>query len=163
MLIIMQPTSDSRRAAGPVDAAIAALQRLSELFLERRRQLAREAGLTDGQWRVFEEIADEHFMPSLFARRRDCAPAAVSRSLRGLLEAGLVSVEVGPQDGRRRIYRLTPAGRSLQERLRARREAAIAAVWQGFGRAELARFTEFAHTLSDALEAYAREQDPAAI
>ena len=52
--------------------AIAALQRLAELFSERRLQLARESGITETLWRVLEEVDDESFMPSMFARRRSC-------------------------------------------------------------------------------------------
>ena len=141
--------------AEEIDAAIQALQRLSELFLARRRQLAQDAGLTEGQWRLLEEIADEHFMPSLFARERECSAAAVSRGLRGLLEAGLARTEVGAQDGRRRVYRLTGRGRSVQRRLRARREEAIAAIWHEFRPAELRGFVRFAKRLGDGLEAFA--------
>ena len=50
--------------------AIANLQRLADTFAERRRQLAAGIDLTEAQWRVLEEIEDEDFLPSLFARRR---------------------------------------------------------------------------------------------
>ena len=49
--------------------AIANLQRLAEAFAERRRQLAAGIDLTEAQWRVLEEVGDEDFLPSLFARR----------------------------------------------------------------------------------------------
>jgi DNA-binding MarR family transcriptional regulator len=80
-------------------SAIATLQRLSELFQERREQLAREAGLTVPQWGVLEEIASEHFMPSLFARRKSVSAAAVSKLIRTLLDQELVSVSVSSSDG----------------------------------------------------------------
>ena len=35
------------------------LQELAELFSLRRRQLASEVGLTESQWRLFEEVAEE--------------------------------------------------------------------------------------------------------
>ena len=60
-----QPTPDAL-------AAIAALQRVAELFSERRLQLARESGITETQWQVLEEVGEESFMPSMFARRRSC-------------------------------------------------------------------------------------------
>ncbi|MCG8588909.1 MAG: MarR family transcriptional regulator [Proteobacteria bacterium] len=110
-------------------AAIAVLQELADLFDRRRRQLAREAGLSDLQWRVLEEIDGEQFMPSLFARRREQSPAAISRSLRQLHEAGLVRAAIAAGDGRQRNYRLTARGRRLLEELGERREAAIEAVW----------------------------------
>ena len=92
-------------------SAIAGLQQLSELFEERRQQLAREAGLSVAQWRVLEEIAQASFMPSLFARRRAKTPAAVSKTLRPLIERDLVRVSVSATDGRQRDYALSPAGR----------------------------------------------------
>jgi DNA-binding MarR family transcriptional regulator len=141
-----------------IDAAIAALQRLAELFLERRRQLAREVGLSEAEWRLLEEIAAERFMPSLFARRRERTAASVSRVLRGLVDAGLVRASVGESDARQRVYRLTARGRERMAQLEERREQAIIAVWRRLGGAELAEFERFASALADALERYAQSR-----
>jgi DNA-binding MarR family transcriptional regulator len=150
---------ETSRGSGPeTHRAIASLQRLSELFVERRRQLARQAGLTEAQWRVLEEIGEESFVPSLFARRRDCAPAAVSRTLRQLLERDWVRASIAADDGRQRLYRLTARGRRKLARLGESRIDAIAAVWVPFGRAELRTFANFATKLADRLEAYAKER-----
>ena len=81
-----------------VHAAIAALQHLTQLFGDRRAQLAEAADLTEQQWQVLEEIATDHFMPSMFARTRDSSAPAVSRTLRQLLEKDLVAVSVSPDD-----------------------------------------------------------------
>jgi DNA-binding MarR family transcriptional regulator len=141
-----------------IDSAIAALQRLAELFLERRRQLAREVGISEAEWRLLEEIETARFMPSLFAKRRERTAAAVSRVLRGLVDAKLVSSSVGESDARQRVYRLTSKGRDLMTRLRDRRERAIAAIWRGFPAAELAAFERFANALADELELYAESR-----
>jgi DNA-binding MarR family transcriptional regulator len=141
-----------------IHEAIAALQRLSELFALRRHQLAADAGLTESQWRLLEEIAGEAFMPSMFARRRDCTPAAISRGLRGLLERAWITTEVAERDARQRRYRLTAEGRRVLERLRRGRERAIAAVWQGFDARALRGFVAFADELSDHLEAFAKQR-----
>jgi DNA-binding MarR family transcriptional regulator len=140
--------------------AIAALQRLSDVFSLRRSQLAAEADLSPAQWRLLEEIADEAFMPSLFARRRDCTPAAVSRGLRSLLDRGLVTSAIGAGDARQRVYRLTAEGRRVLAQLRRGRERAISAVWQGFDPAALRGFVAFADELAEHLEHYA-ERAPA--
>ena len=66
--------------------AIRVLQELADVFEKRRQQLAAEAGVSDLQWRVLEQVAEEDFMPSLFARSRSQSPAGVSRTLRQLLE-----------------------------------------------------------------------------
>ncbi len=140
--------------------AIAALQRLAEGFSVRRSQLAAEAGLTEAQWRLLEEVAGEDFMPSMFARRRDCSPAAVSRGLRGLLDAGLVEASIAPDDGRQRLYRLTREGRELLRGLRRRRQRAIERVWRRFDARDLDAFVRFATALSESLESYAERRAP---
>lgn len=138
--------------------AIESLQRLTDLFRERRRQLARAAGLSEAQWRLLEEIAGQEFMPSMFARRQDTAPAAVSRTLRQLLDLGLVVVSISEADARQRIYQLTAAGRRTLSRLNRSREHAVAAIWSRFAREDLEAFTRFATDLGDGLEDYRRRQ-----
>ncbi len=137
--------------------AIAALQRVAELFSERRLQLARESGITETQWRVLEEVDGESFMPSMFARRRSCAPSAVSRTLRQLLERDLVRVSIGETDSRQRVYRLTAKGRRALARLSARRRQAIEAVWAPMRRGDLRSFTRLANDLADRLEDYSEK------
>jgi DNA-binding MarR family transcriptional regulator len=144
----------SDRPTSEILDAIRSLQRLTDLFRERRRELARGVGLNEAQWRLLEEIAGDGFMPSLFARQQDCAPAAVSRTLRQLLERDLVCVSISPDDARQRVYRLTSDGRRLLRRLNASRERAIAAIWKPLPRADLANFVRFAEALADGLEAY---------
>ncbi len=145
-----------RAAQSALFASIEGLQRLADLFELRRRQLARGAGLSDEQWRVLDGIAREDFIPSLFARRCDRHPAAVSRTLRELLERGLVVVSISPGDARQREYELSLRGRRLLKGLRERREHAIQAVWKGFDRRQLREFSRFSAQLADRLEAYSR-------
>ena len=141
-----------------VHDAIATLQRLTDLFQDRRTQLAAEAGLTEQQWEVLERIATEHFMPSLFARRRESSAAAVSRLIRQLLDKRLVSASSRPHDGRQREYVLTAKGRRTLEALRASRQAAIDAIWRSLDARALATFTQVSDELVRRIEAY-RAQD----
>jgi DNA-binding MarR family transcriptional regulator len=145
----------SSKPAPRIHAAIAGLQRLTDLFAERRQQLARSVGLTDQQWAALEEISSEHFMPSLFAKQRESSAAAVSKILRQLLRKDLVSVRLGARDGRQRRYQLTAKGKRCIEGLRREREAAIAAVWSGFDCASLDAFIRFGTRLAQRLEHYA--------
>ena len=138
--------------------AIDSLRRLTELFSRRRQQLARDAGITETQWQVLEEVEGETFMPSMFARSRATSPAAVSRTLRQLLDGELVRATIGADDGRQRVYRLTAKGRRTLDRLRERRRDAIETVWAPFRRDELRDFADFADTLADRLEEYADRQ-----
>ena len=135
--------------------AIGVLQELTELFERRRQQLAAEAGLSDLQWRVLEQVAAEGFMPSLFARRRSTDPAGVSRTLRQLLERSLIHVSIGRGDARRRVYGPTARGRRLLAAVRARREEAIAEVWLKLDEEELAAFAAAGAELAARLRAYA--------
>ena len=135
--------------------AIGRLQRLAELFHVRRAQLARQAGLTEAQWRLLEEIATEDFMPSMFARASQSSPPAVSRLLRQLADRDLISVSLGAQDGRQRRYALTPAGRRLLDRLRRARSRAVDTVWLKVPPREIDDFIRFSNTLIPKLEAYA--------
>ncbi len=148
------PATAASIAPPEVLAAIRALQRLAELFEERRGQLAREAGLTVQQWRVLEEISDEHFMPSMFARERESSAAAVSKILRQLLDRDLIAATICPDDGRQRRYALTAEGRKAMKRLRAARQKAIQAVWSDLDAGQLAAFSDFSSELSRRLEAY---------
>jgi DNA-binding MarR family transcriptional regulator len=138
-----------------VEAAIWSLGRLADLFQRRRAQLARGAGLTVQQWRVLEEISTEHFLPSLFARQRECTPAAISKLLRQLLGKGLIRATISEKDGRQRSYELTTEGQRIMEQLRDERRQAIGAIWSDLPDQEVSRFARFASELSDRLEAFA--------
>ena len=141
----------------PAHRAITSLQRLTGAFAERRRQLAAESGLTETQWRVLEEVGGEDFLPSMFARRSAVTAAAISRTLRQLLERDLVKASIGAEDGRQRVYRLTPKGRRALDKVHAAREAAVAEVWATLPVRELASFSGFAERLAERLERYAEE------
>lgn len=138
--------------------AIRVLQELADVFEKRRQQLAAEAGVSDLQWRVLEQVAEEDFMPSLFARSRSQSPAGVSRTLRQLLERDLVRVSIGRGDARQREYGLTAAGKRLLESLRDRREEAIEAVWLKLSEDELANFAAIGAGLGIRLRGYAGRQ-----
>jgi DNA-binding MarR family transcriptional regulator len=141
--------------AEEIEAAIASLGRLADLFQRRRVQLARGVGLTVQQWRVLEEISTEHFLPSLFARERECTPAAISKVLRQLLGKGLIRAGISEHDGRRRRYHLTADGRRVIEQLRDDRHQAIRAIWSDLPGGELTRFARFAGELGDRFEVFA--------
>ncbi len=131
--------------------------RLSEVVQQRRRQLAQAVGLTEHQWSVLEQIAEEHFMPSMFARSRHSSAAAVSKTLRQLIDKGLVRPHINPADGRQRNYKLTEHGSSSLASLRTSRERAIEDVWLHLDGADVRAFTEFGTDLAQRLEQYAQQ------
>lgn len=136
-------------------AAIEVLGRLSELYRERREQLAASVGLTDQQWGVLEEIATAHFMPSLFARRRESSAAAVSKILRQVMDKGFVVASIGKDDARQRTYCLTTKGKRVMDTLRKSREAAIREVWLPLPGSGVRAFAELGSELIVRLERYA--------
>lgn len=135
--------------------AIAQLTRLSDLFQERREQLASSAGLTVSQWSVLEEISTEHFMPSMFAQNEATSRAAVSKVIRQLLDRGLVQVAISQADGRQRDYALTTTGKSLLEKVRVERQKAIEAIWLPLDPDALAHFVQFSSLLIERIERFA--------
>jgi len=148
--------SSSNGDADGVRRAIEALQRLADLLGERRSQLARDAGLTEQQWRVLEEIAAPGFLPSLFARRTETTPAAVSKVLRQLLDKGFATVSIAARDARQRRYELTAKGRKALTRIEAARQEAVARVWASLDPRDVKRFAELGEELAERLDAYAR-------
>lgn len=146
---------DSTATIADAHAAIVCLARLTELMQRRRAQLAAGVGLTEQQCGVIEEIATEHFMPSLFARRRESSPAAVSKILRQLVDKGLILTAIADGDGRQRRYSLTSKGKRAMQRLREMREAAIHHVWLELDGTGMRAFTSFSERLVESLERYA--------
>lgn len=140
-----------------IHRSIAQLQRLADLFQQRRQQLARRAGLSEQQWRVLEEISTEHFIPSLFARSRESSAAAVSKVLRLLLDKELVRVSVSAADGRQRQYELSPKGQRTLERLRRDRQRAIETIWSDLPAEDLRCFNRLGAELIARIERYADE------
>jgi DNA-binding MarR family transcriptional regulator len=136
-----------------VHEAILHLQRLADLFQKRREQLAASVDLTEQQWSVLEEIATEHFMPSMFAKQRQSSAAAVSKTIRQLVNKSLVVVSLASDDARQRHYELTAKGQRVMAELRAARQDAIQRVWMKQDAAELSNFNRFAGKLGDALDA----------
>jgi DNA-binding MarR family transcriptional regulator len=140
-----------------VHEAIGRLQRLADLFHQRRPPLAQGAA-HPGAGEVLEHIASHQFMPSLFARHRDSSPPAVSRIIRQLLRKRLITVSVSATDGRQRRYQLTARGRKTLDALRGLRRRAIDTIWMDLDPLALAAFTDFSGELITRLEAYASRQ-----
>jgi DNA-binding MarR family transcriptional regulator len=142
----------------PIHRAISHLQRLTDLFQQRRAQLARQVGLTEQQWLVLEEITTEHFMPSMFARSQASSAAAVSKIIRQLLDKELISVSISQSDGRQRQYELTLQGKRVMSALRQRRQKAIDAIWANLDPKKLSQFADLSEQLISAIEAYSQKE-----
>jgi DNA-binding MarR family transcriptional regulator len=144
-----------------IHAAIACLGRLTEVYAQRRQELAASVGLTEQQWSVLDEIEQEQFMPSLFARRRESSAAAVSKILRQLQDKDLVLVSLRSGDGRQRHYELSPQGKRVMAELRSLRQHAITEIWEQLDAARLREFTRFGTELLEQLEHYSARRGSA--
>ena len=138
--------------------AITRLTRLTDVFQQRREQLAARVGLTVSQWSVLEEISTEHFMPSMFAQSEATSRAAVSKVIRQLLDRELIQVAISPVDGRQRDYTLTETGKNTLERLRAERQKAIDAIWLPLDADALSQFNKFTALLVERIERFAAKE-----
>jgi DNA-binding MarR family transcriptional regulator len=141
-----------------VHRAVDCLGRLTEIFRQRRQELAASVNLTEQQWSVLDEIDGEAFMPSMFARQRESSAPAVSRILRQLQDKQLVVASLDPSDGRQRHYELTNAGKQVLSRLREHRLRAISEVWR-FEQVQIANFTHFGNELIERLERYSKDNN----
>jgi DNA-binding MarR family transcriptional regulator len=146
----------SKRAL--VYTAIVQLQRLADLFKQRRGRLARRVGLTEQEWRVFEEISTEHFIPSLFARDQDMSLPAVSNVIRQLSDKKVLRVSPNYSDGRKRRYVLTANGERKANKLRTLRERAIDKTWMLLDATSLEKFNKIATQLIDLIETYDKKE-----
>lgn len=144
--------------AAQIHRAIGQLQRLTELFQQRRAQLAKQVGLTEQQWLVMEEVSTEHFMPSMFARSQASSAAAVSKIIRQLIDKELISVSISENDGRQRQYELTTQGKRVMSALRQRRQKAIDAIWTDIEPKKLSLFADVSQQLISAIEAYSQKE-----
>jgi DNA-binding MarR family transcriptional regulator len=138
--------------------AIERLTRLSDLFLQRREQLASRAGLTVAQWSVLEEISTEHFMPSLFAQSESTSRASVSKVIRQLLDRGLIQVQISAVDGRQRQYALTATGKDTLARVRGERQKAIEAIWLPLDPDAVRHFSQFAGELIQRIQLHVAQE-----
>jgi DNA-binding MarR family transcriptional regulator len=153
LVTVLMTSTGGPEARDEALGAVRTLGRLATVFADRRRQLAESVGLTDQQWQALEEVAEEHFMPTLFAQKRETSAAAVSKILRQLTDKGLILPRVAKHDGRQRAYTLTSKGQSLLTRLREERETVIAQIWMTYPTSTLAAFSAFGNDLAARLEA----------
>lgn len=98
-----------------------ALLRAREAVMAPIRPHLREAGVTEQQWRVLRVLADEGPVePTGLAEAALLHAPSVTRILRELGERGYTERRRDPDDGRRSIIAISPAGRALVETTSAR-------------------------------------------
>jgi DNA-binding MarR family transcriptional regulator len=114
----------SGAAVEPIDDLMVSLQRLGRLLASRQvaARITTAAGVEVSQQgsallRVL--LREGQLSVAALAAATPMEIAAVSRQVRLLERAGAVSRSASPDDGRVALLELTPAGRTLAERIRA--------------------------------------------
>ncbi|MFB7172837.1 MarR family winged helix-turn-helix transcriptional regulator [Streptomyces sp. NPDC056254] len=123
----------SQRSIGSARPAVSAVAEMSELIellevvWERGRDTAGSAPVSSAQARVlFLVEANDRLNLRDLGRLLDAAPPSVTRLCDRLQAVGFLERHPGAEDRREVLLGLTPAGRTYLQRLRARREAALA-------------------------------------
>ncbi len=115
------------------------LLRARESVMARFRPLLYRHGLTEQQWRVIRVLAERRRCEATALAGASCIhPASLSRILRDLQDAGVLAATPAPTDSRRRVVRLTAAGRRRFRAIGAESEAIYRQIEEEVGTAELA-------------------------
>lgn len=141
------PKSVPPTPVGVADASdtgdLAAEVRVAVMKTSRRLRLeSTSERLTAAQYSVLAGLRNEqHTIGELAARERIAAPS-MTRIVKALLEAGMVTRTVSEHDGRQVLIALTPAGGDAYREARSQRTAWLAVRLEALGpgdRATLAR------------------------
>jgi DNA-binding MarR family transcriptional regulator len=100
-----------------IDSDVAAIQRAyPEIYLachvEHRARASSPSGLTARDATLLAHVEDEGSSPAALARHLGIVPSTLSAAVARLAEARLLSIDPDPADARRRLIRLTAAGRA---------------------------------------------------
>ena len=80
--------------------------------VEHRTRASSPTGLTERDSSLLAHVDDRHgASPAELARHLGVAPSTLSAAMARLEKRGLLSIATDPRDGRRRVVRLTGAGR----------------------------------------------------
>ncbi|MFI8362165.1 MarR family winged helix-turn-helix transcriptional regulator [Streptomyces sp. JL4002] len=121
-----RPIGSPRPDASAV-AGMSELIELLEVVWERGRDTASAPPVSSAQARVlFLVEANDHLNLRELGRLLEAAPPSVTRLCDRLQAVGFLERQPGEDDRREVLLRLTPAGRTYLERLRARRQEVLA-------------------------------------
>lgn len=117
--------------ASPDTLALAARLRLGVTRMARRLRQEAEPGITPSMLSALASVErHEALTMRHLCEAEQVTPPTMTRIVAALQEAGLVSREADPFDGRVAWVRLSPAGAKLLERSRRRKEAYLAKALQ---------------------------------
>lgn len=128
---------------------------LRQLFVERVSPALREkVGLELPEVFLLEHVAHSDLSPSEIAAQMRLPAHAISRRLDALEKRQLITRSLAPEDARRRVLTLTPAGETLLEVAAEVLEQEVTQLLEVLEPAALS-------TMLDAMEQLAHQQGPA--
>ncbi|MBU6444682.1 MAG: MarR family transcriptional regulator [Alphaproteobacteria bacterium] len=110
-----------------------------EAMMAPIRPYLREAGVTEQQWRVLRVLDESDSDPTALAEAALLFAPSVTRILKDLVDRDLIVRRADPQDGRRSILSLTPAGRALIRKTSRRTVHVLESYAEHFGAERLAK------------------------
>lgn len=129
-----------------------ALLRVRETVMDRFRQMLRDNGLTEQQWRVIRVLAERDSLEvSQLARHSFLLPPSLSRILKFLAAEGLVRRRAMDNDQRRIEVSLTSAGRRLFRKIAPYSETIYRDIEQAIGSERLEQLYALLSDLESAL------------
>ncbi len=131
-----------------------ALLRAREAVMDRFRPLLKRHNVTEQQWRVLRVLRELVETDATALAHTACIlPPSLTRILKSLDAAGLVSVARDSRDGRRMLVTLTDDGHDFLNRISAESAAIYADVEHRIGPDRLSRILDELEYLQDALSA----------
>jgi DNA-binding MarR family transcriptional regulator len=115
------------------------LQQITRTYYELLPAFEQHMGVTRARWHLLKQLCSEdQLSQTALQQRAEVDGAAVTRQMKQLEEAGVVTRRVDPRDNRFTLVALTPAGRQLVAGLMERRAVFEAQVLAGLDPSEIA-------------------------
>lgn len=130
-----------------------ALLKAREAVMRKFNPALKAHGLSPQQWRVIRVLVEEDALDATeIAERCALLMPSLSRILQNLQGRGLVHRETAPDDQRRSLVSITPAGRRLFTTLSPINEARYAHITERFGYGKLELLYELLNELVEKLD-----------
>jgi DNA-binding MarR family transcriptional regulator len=128
---------DRSQATGPPEETL--LQQITRIYYELLPAFEQHMGVTRARWHLLKQLfSEDQLSQTALLQRAGVDGAAVTRQMKQLEEAGVVTRRVDPRDNRFTLVALTPEGRQLVSRLMERRAVFEAHVMAGIDPSEIA-------------------------
>jgi DNA-binding MarR family transcriptional regulator len=128
---------DRSQATGPPEETL--LQQITRTYYELLPAFEQHMGVTRARWHLLKQLfSEDQLSQTALQQRAGVDGAAITRQVKQLEEAGVVTRWVDPRDNRFTLVALTPAGRLFVSRLMERRTVFEAHVMAGTDPSEIA-------------------------